>query len=278
MSTQVWLPKDAEQLKELREAAQTDISILARMYSLSITQIKQLEDGGESSFYSPAIKYATGRKLLMHFGVDITEIKEKGVKKQEFASLNNPKNIFIQNEIKESYKFFRWELLTKILLILLCVLFLVNSFSSLKNIASQIFFADNQLLSPVVKKNAIEISSQFTPPSKFSDVKSLPSAYKKFECDWEGLTVPINTIQPIKPGNYVHLVAKENADICVSDYTGETSIFQMKNTQTLTVKGIQPFQIYGTNLNAFKIYYQGKLLKLPQGDISRITLKEQNYE
>jgi hypothetical protein len=52
----------------------------------------------------------------------------------------------------------------------------------------------------------------------------------------------------------------------------------MKNTQTLTVKGIQPFQIYGTNLNAFKIYYQGKLLKLPQGDISRITLKEQNYE
>ena len=162
MSTQVWLPKDAEQLKELREAAQTDISILARMYSLSITQIKQLEDGGESSFYSPAIKYATGRKLLMHFGVDITEIKEKGVKKQEFASLNNPKNIFIQNEIKESYKFFRWELLTKILLFLLCVLFLVNSFSDLKNIASQIFFADNQLLSPVVKKNAIEISSQFT--------------------------------------------------------------------------------------------------------------------
>ena len=96
MSIQVWSPKDAQQLKELREAAQIDISILARMYSLSITQIKQLEDGGESSFYSPAIKYATGRKLLMHFGVDITEIKEKGVKKQEFASLNNPKNIFIQ--------------------------------------------------------------------------------------------------------------------------------------------------------------------------------------
>jgi transcriptional regulator with XRE-family HTH domain len=150
MSTQVWLPKDAEQLKELREAAQTDISILARMYSLSITQIKQLEDGGESSFYSPAIKYATGRKLLMHFGVDITEIKEKGDRK-EFDSLNTPKDIFIKNEIKESYKFFRWGLLTKILLFLLCVLFLVNSFSDLKNIASKIFFADNQLLSPVVK-------------------------------------------------------------------------------------------------------------------------------
>ena len=72
MSIQVWSPKDAQQLKELREAAQIDISILARTCSLSIKQIKQLEDGGESSFYSPAIKYASGKKLLMCFGVDIT--------------------------------------------------------------------------------------------------------------------------------------------------------------------------------------------------------------
>jgi len=133
MSTQLWLPKDAEQLKQLREAAQIDISILAKTYSLSISQIKQLEDGGESSFYSPSIKYAIGRKLLMHFGVDITEIKEKGDRKQEFASLNTPKNIFIENEIRERYKFFRWELLAKVLLFLLCVIFLMNSFSELKN-------------------------------------------------------------------------------------------------------------------------------------------------
>jgi len=70
MSNQVWLPEDAALLKELREAAQIDISVLAGVYSLSKTQIKQLEEGGDSSFYSPAIKLATGRKLLMHFGVD----------------------------------------------------------------------------------------------------------------------------------------------------------------------------------------------------------------
>jgi len=70
MSNQVWLPEDAALLKELREAAQIDISVLAGVYLLSKTQIKQLEEGGDSSFYSPAIKLAAGRKLLMHFGVD----------------------------------------------------------------------------------------------------------------------------------------------------------------------------------------------------------------
>ena len=70
MSNQVWLPEDAALLKELREAAQINISVLAGVYSLSKTQIKQLEEGGDSSFYSSAIKLATGRKLLMHFGVD----------------------------------------------------------------------------------------------------------------------------------------------------------------------------------------------------------------
>jgi len=70
MSNQVWLPEDAALLKELREAAQIDISVLAGVYLLSKTQINQLEEGGDSSFYSSAIKLATGRKLLMHFGVD----------------------------------------------------------------------------------------------------------------------------------------------------------------------------------------------------------------
>ena len=53
MSNQIWLPKDAALLKELREAAKINISALAIDYALSKTQIKQLEEGGDSSFYSP---------------------------------------------------------------------------------------------------------------------------------------------------------------------------------------------------------------------------------
>lgn len=277
MFNQVWSPKDAEQLKELREAAQIDISILAKTYALSVAQLRQLENGGDSAFYSPAIKNATGRKLLMHFGVDIKAVSEKGDKKQEFASLNTPKNIFIEDEIREKHKIFRWGLLVKVLILLLPVLFLVNSFSEFKEFASQIFYADNQPSTLLVEKNTIETPSRFMHKSNF-DTNLLSATNKKFECDWESLAVPIMAFQPSKPGNYVHLVANADADICLKDYEGKTSYLQMKNGQMLTIKGIPPFEIFGKNLKAFKIYYQGNLLRLPVGDITRISLKEQKYE
>lgn len=72
MSHQIWSAADGALLKDLREKASVEISMLAIKQCLSKNQIKQLEDGGDSSFYSPAIKFATGRKLLLHFGADVT--------------------------------------------------------------------------------------------------------------------------------------------------------------------------------------------------------------
>ena len=76
MTKQVWLPADGALLKKLREEARVEITALARTHSLSTAQIKQLEDGGDISFYTPAIKLATGRKLLMHFGADIEPLEQ----------------------------------------------------------------------------------------------------------------------------------------------------------------------------------------------------------
>ena len=75
MTQQVWLPAHGELLKKLREDAGVEITTLARTHSLSTTHIKQLEEGGDSCFYTPVIKLAVGRKLLAHFGVDLEELK-----------------------------------------------------------------------------------------------------------------------------------------------------------------------------------------------------------
>jgi DNA-binding XRE family transcriptional regulator len=77
MTKQVWLPADGALLKKLREDAEVEITTIARQHSLSKTQVKQLEEGGDSSFYSPSIKLATGRKLLMHFGADVQPLEEE---------------------------------------------------------------------------------------------------------------------------------------------------------------------------------------------------------
>ena len=73
----MWLPEHSEQLRTLRTAAGIDISTLASNHSLSKMQIKQLEEGGESAFYTPEIKFTIGRKLIRSFGVEALHIEQK---------------------------------------------------------------------------------------------------------------------------------------------------------------------------------------------------------
>lgn len=55
---------DAEILKTLREAAGLDVAQLAAMANLSAGQVRQLEEGGDSHFYSPQIKAQSMRRVL----------------------------------------------------------------------------------------------------------------------------------------------------------------------------------------------------------------------
>ena len=82
MSKLCWLPEHAEQLKRLRLAAGVEITTLAKKHSLSSSQVRQLEESGDSTFYSPEIKYTVGRKLIRSLGEEITELDFHG----QFAS------------------------------------------------------------------------------------------------------------------------------------------------------------------------------------------------
>ena len=55
---------DAQTLKNLRTEAGLDIAQLAAMANLSPGQVRQLEDGGDSNFYSPQIKAQSMRRVL----------------------------------------------------------------------------------------------------------------------------------------------------------------------------------------------------------------------
>ena len=55
--TQVkWAPENAALLKRLRLNAGLDISTLALKTIVSTAQVRQLEEGGDSAFYSSEIK------------------------------------------------------------------------------------------------------------------------------------------------------------------------------------------------------------------------------
>lgn len=59
-----WTDSDASRLKALREALGWDLAGLARRSALSVSHLRQLEEGGDSAFYSPAIKCAAGHRVL----------------------------------------------------------------------------------------------------------------------------------------------------------------------------------------------------------------------
>jgi len=57
------IPEPSE-LKELRESARIELTELAKITSLSVQQLKQLEEGGENLFYSPEIKQQAIKRVL----------------------------------------------------------------------------------------------------------------------------------------------------------------------------------------------------------------------
>lgn len=60
----IWRAEDGLKLRALRESCGWDVWALSRTCALSASQIRQLEDGGESLFYTAAIKAHAGRHAL----------------------------------------------------------------------------------------------------------------------------------------------------------------------------------------------------------------------
>jgi transcriptional regulator with XRE-family HTH domain len=69
----IWSQEHGSLLKKLRENARLDVSSLAHRNTVSKSQVIQLEDGGDSSFYNPDIKFSIGKKLLKFLGHDLLE-------------------------------------------------------------------------------------------------------------------------------------------------------------------------------------------------------------
>lgn len=72
MTSKIWLESDGLKLKNLRIDAGFHVDVLARDIGISRKMLLQLEDGGDSAFYSSSIKFQTGRKLLRHLGSDVS--------------------------------------------------------------------------------------------------------------------------------------------------------------------------------------------------------------
>ena len=275
MTKQVWLPINGALLKKLREDAGVEITTLARLHSLSTSQIKQLENGGDSSFYTPSIKLATGRKLLMHLGADVRpleefEINQTETSEPEISAAIDRKNIITQQN-RNSLQFQIIGVLVVIIGIALSNGYLFSAEPGTKpiNLTKQ-----SEITKPIAENSEetknIDVNSELTTKPAIKNTNLNVS-----ECEWSNEAKSIAGYQPTKTGDYVHVVANTDGAICVRDATSKLQVLNLKNTQSQTVRGSPPFEIFSNNLHQFQLFYQGNLLRLPSNDVKNITLKEQ---
>ena len=65
-----------DQLKDTREKAGLSLEALAKKASLSFKQLEEIENGGDSFFYTPAIKLITAKKIGKMLGLNEDEFLE----------------------------------------------------------------------------------------------------------------------------------------------------------------------------------------------------------
>ena len=95
-----WTDFDGAQLKAAREKAGVDLFSYARKVNLSTAQLLELEEGGNSYFYTPSIKFSTGKKLLSSFGgkTEYERLSEEALIQSRIESKEN--KIMINTNLK----------------------------------------------------------------------------------------------------------------------------------------------------------------------------------
>jgi transcriptional regulator with XRE-family HTH domain len=299
MSPPVWTAEQGALLKDLRQKAGLDTATLARKHILSPAQVVQLENGGDSAFYNPDIKYASGKKLLHALGHDLPKPEpepEPEPKPSEMVrSIAKPTLHKERKELKErkenkarlprpstslSSQNFFWPLL--FLLIGLGVLGIYVEKSS--EPATPINTAAQPAQTP---------SSPSTSPPTSSPSEAIPDTPKvivpkaesplpapvasnlsgsKTICNWQTTALEIQPTSPRKSAEYVHMVAQQNVVVCIKDAEQRVATLELEAGKERSIYGPAPFAVYSTNLAQLNLYFQGQLVKLPDDKTQHLKL------
>ena len=299
MNKPEWTPKLGLLLESLRIQAGMDLATTARRNMLSTLQVKQLEKGGSSGFYNEDIKFSTGQKLLKFFGHELKLETETAVPETVSAApaaevaTESIKPIPIeliepsdeQPEAATSNVKPYWLGLAFIVIAMLVFGFFQtnDSANTLLNTATPV---GNKVKPPESEKmspqqvDAVPAPPTSTQAAPEKSNMSAAAASEKIEtpqllnmtCKWTDQETELQASAPRKRGEYVHVVALENATVCIKDGDQRVASLSLASGQARSIYGPPPFRVYSPNLSLVKLYFQGEYIKLPSEDIRQIKL------
>ena len=278
MSKLSWLPEHAEQLKRLRLAAGVEITTLAKRHSISSAQVRQLEESGDSAFYSPEIKYTVGRKLIRSLGEEITEVDfdgQFGSTALEEAPPLISANVQQPSFHPSSHQIFsrpksRWVPWLLIPITLVLAWYAMSEISSPEQTpAVEITAQDNKAQNP--KTQQAEPRIQQAAVTSVAQTNDRPKASPN-ECDWSSESIDLTPVAGSRPGHYIYVVAAQSAVVCWKDSAQAQRKITLKPSENITLEGRPPIQLHSANLSGIKIYYLGNLIRTPTAGVQYVLL------
>jgi len=278
MSKQCWLPEHADQLKRLRLAAGVEITTLAKKHSISSSQVRQLEESGDSTFYSPEIKYTVGRKLIRSLGEEITEVDfdgQFGSTALEEAPPLISANVQQTSFHPSSHQIFsrpksRWVPWLLIPMTIGMAWYGISGISSPEQTpAVEPKAQDSQAQNPKTQQAKPRI--QQAAVTSVAQTNDRPKASTS-ECDWSSESIDLTPVAGSRPGHYIHVVATQSAVVCWKDSAQAQRKITLKPSENITLEGRPPFHLHSTDLSGIKIYYLGNLIRTPTADVQYVLL------
>ncbi len=286
MSLPKWTAEHGNLLKSLREKAGLDIATLARKNMVSPLQVAQLEDGGESAFYSADIKFAAGKKLLQALGHRLPEqvqtLSEAPIKvpNEVKPTQSLPRNSFAITPQKTF-----WHLLFLLIALGLLGLYVEKS-KKQADVASANLptptvtttaAAPSENTStppeaPVTPTNAAEPVAAPLPSTPTATATTPPTQKQNSTCNWNASPVEIKPTSPRKSADYVHMQALNNGVICIKDGEQRVATLELQAGDERSIYGPAPFSGDSANLSQIKLYFQGQLVKLPSEETQHLKL------
>lgn len=271
MSPPVWTAEQGALLKDLRQKAGLDAATLARKHILSPAQVVQLENGGDSAFYNPDIKYASGKKLLHALGHDLPkhepEPEPESKPSEMVRPIAKPTMHKERKELKErkenkarlprpstslSSQNFFWPLLFLLIGLGLLGIYVEKS------------------PEPAIPDTPKVIAPKAESPLPAPAASNLSGS--KTNCDWQTTALEIQPTSPRKSAEYVHMVAQQNVVVCIKDAEQRVATLELEAGKERSIYGPAPFAVYSTNLAQLNLYFQGQLVKLPNDKTQHLKL------
>lgn len=284
------LPTDrvrGELLREWRFSQRCDVTALASSANLSVAQILQLESGGTSLFYTPAIKENAARKVANLLGGDPSSVIRPmddvpGLAGpsvvEELVALSRQRAQAVQ-----APSFFarplRW-LLGSLMTVGLLVVASAGlhhqvpdgGIRSLWQASASYGVPTNQPeTAPTVAARPLPVSLAAAAPAPLAAEKASSGTQL---CQKNQAAAVLTPASPIKAGDMVYVVAQKSGAICVVDGAGRSTVLSLQLNESRSVYGAAPWRVHFEQPEQARLYFQGVHLRLPDASLTTVALHE----